>query len=248
MKLFAPLFAAGVLLAGSAFSAGLAFEDAGIEKGSVAYHKLLSSMNLSNFKLDAEEGKKSSFKLCKRRWLKSPAGAYNGLTVEGEMKITQSTGEDKDPQEMKATFSETLENVRDGAFDMKFSIKMGDQEKQEGVMKVTRAEYIVTCQEIMEGIREMEQDLLIVTRYGEPKLLDVKTETETYKTIARVQSQSGLFANGSKFEVQMFTADASFGVYRKALMRTDLIVMSNEEGKVESIMAMSSKVNKVSVK
>lgn len=242
-------FAAGVLLSGSAFAAGLstAFADAGVEKGSVAYHKILSSLNISNFNLDEHEGKMSTFKLCKRRWLSSPAGAYTGLTVEGELKTTESTGEEQDPVETTGTFSETLENVREGAFDMKFMVKMGDQDKQEGVMKVTRAEYIVTCQEIMESIRELEKDLLLVTRYGEPQLLNVKTESESYQTIAHVQSQSGLFANGGTFEVQKFTADANFGVYRKALVRTDLMVMANEEGKVESIMAMSSKVNKVSV-
>lgn len=251
MKTLATFFAtAGVLLAGSAFSAGLstAFENAGVKKGSIAYHKLLNSMNISSFNVDAQEASTNSFKLCKRRWLTSPAGSFSGLTVEGELKLAISAGEDQETDEVTGTFSETLENVTDGGFDLKFAMQMGDDKKQEGVMKVTRAEYIVTCQEVIEGTREMEKDLLIVTRYGEPRLMRVKTETESYQTIANMQTQSGFLDEATRFEVQLFSADANFGVYRKSLMSTDLLVVKDQEDKIENIMAMSSKVTKVSVK
>lgn len=248
---FSSLAAAGLMLAGSAYSAGLnqAFQDAGLKKGTVSYQKILSSLNMTNLNLDVEESKENSFKLCKRRWLTSPAGAFSGLTFDGEMKVVQSAGEeDKEPVEVKGTFQESLANVTENGFDLKFAIQMGEDKKQEGVVNVTRAEYIVTCQELIEAARAFDEDMLIRHRYGQPKHLKVKTETETYQTIARFHSMSGIFADGSAFNMQKSTADTNFGVYRKALSRTDLVVLTSAEEKVESIMAMISTVKKVSVK
>lgn len=243
-------FAASLLLAGSSYAAGLstAFQDAGIEKGTVAYHKVLSSLNMSNFNANADEPKQSSFKLCKSRWLNSPAGSFSGLTMEGEMHMKQSTGDkEKDPVETKGTFKETLKNVSPEGFDMHFAYDLGEDKKNEGVMKVTRAEYIVTCQELVESGREVDEELYVRYKHSDPRHMTVKTESGSYQAISSVQGVVGVFPNGSGFEMQTFSADAYFGVYRKALIRTDLLMMSGEEGKVESIMAMTSKVNKVSV-
>lgn len=239
------LVGAGVAHGGSAGLAD-AFSAAGVTKGTAAYYKILSSLNISPFNLTPEEAKEDSFKQCKRRWLTSPAGAFTGLVVEGVTSVTENTEEG--PKETKGTFSETLENVTDQGFDLRFAIQMGDQKKQEGVMKVSRAQYIVTCQEIIAATREMDEELLIRYKHTDPKLAKFQVGKMSYQTISRLESMSGFFASGVEFTMQKHTLDTNFGVYRKALDRTDLFVVLGEDEKVETLIAFNSKVNKVAVK
>lgn len=242
------LIAACLTLAGSAFAGDLSakFKQAGVEKGSATYVKLLSSMNIAPFNHSAEEAREDLFKMCKRRWVSSPVGAFSGLVVEGTSVISRDTGDG--PVEVNGTFKETLENVTKESFDLRFSIDSGEGEKEEGVLKVTRAEYIITCQQVYEEQRAMEKGLNVTFRYSDPYLVDVQTEGTTYKAIGLSHFMTGTFDNGSKFELRKFTADTNFGVYRKALAKSDVMIFATPEGQVEGIMAITSQVTKVSVK
>lgn len=242
------VFALSTLITGpTAFGAGLsdAFASAGVEKHSVAYYKILSTLNIAPFHIGQHGTRGSSFKMCKRRWLSSPAGAFNGLTVEGTTEVTHNS--DDGPVSTKGTFTESMANVTDESFELHFMVKVGD-DKQEGVMKVDRANFIVTCQEMEELRREVAKEFKIKQRIGEPRLAKVAVGEGSYQTIARTDTMDGVYPNGKKFSIQTYSADGYFGVYRRAYDRVGLMMMMGKDDKVEQLMAVKSTISKISVK
>lgn len=226
----------------AAYSRGVTakIEQAGIEKNSLGYFKLLSSLNIRPYMTPSEQAVGDAFQVCKRRWLSSPYGVWEKFTTVTQVKSTMTTGDKKN--EKMAIVTEQVYEVGEDMFGMSISIKADDGENQDSFIEINRNEYIVTCLETIEKQREMDALLKMRYHYDEPYLATHETDTDEYRLMVNTVTIKGTFPDGGTFQRQNVTGSAHFWTYAKGLNNSEASLITGKDGTIQGIMQLDSYV------
>lgn len=237
------------VIAGLAASAGYSrgvvakIEKAGIEKNSLGYFKLLSSLNIRPYMTPAEQSVGDAFQVCKRRWLSSPYGVWEKYTTITQVKSIMTTGDKKN--EKAAEVTEQVYEIGDDMFGMSISIKTDDEDSQDSFVEITRNDYIVTCLDTIEKQREMDSLLKMRYTYDEPYLAKHETESDEYRLMVSTVTIKGVFPDGGTFQRENATGVAHFWTYAKGLNNSEASVIMDKDGTIQGIMQLETVVTNV---
>lgn len=233
------------LAATAGYSRGVAakIEKAGIEKNSLGYFKLLSTLNIRPYMTPAEQSVGDAFQVCKRRWLSSPYGVWQKYTTVTQVKSIMTTGEKKN--EKAALVTEQVYEIGEDMFGLSISIKTDDDQSQDSFVEITRNDYIVTCLDTIEKQREMDSLLKMRYTYDEPYLAQHETESGEYRLMVNTVTIKGMFPDGGTFQRENVTGVAHFWTYAKGLNNSEASVIMDKDGTIQGIMQLESVVTKV---
>lgn len=238
--------AAGLLalsFASSGYGRGVTsvMAEAGIERNSLTYFKVLSSLNIRPFITPAESGVGDAFKVCKRRWLSSPYGTWAKLTTVADVKSTMTSGDNRIVT--SAVVTELVNSIGEDSFDMTITVTTSEGESEQNRLVITRNDYVVTCLEAIEKQKEMDQLLKIRYEHEEPYLANHEVESVNYRILVNTVSIKGNFPDGGKFQEQNSTGSAHFWAYSKGLNNKEASIVTDKSGTIQGIMQLETLVN-----